>query len=56
MNRIVDYAKENGFLRITLLADAGNVRALHFYEAAGYQYSNMRCLRLGLGVAEAGGY
>ncbi|MBW4082486.1 GNAT family N-acetyltransferase [Paenibacillus sp. S150] len=49
MDRIVEYGKENGFLRITLLADAGNARALHFYEAAGYKYSNMRCLRLGLG-------
>lgn len=52
MDRIVEYAKQNGFLRITLLADAGNMRALHFYEAAGYQYSNMRCLRLGLGAAD----
>lgn len=56
MDRIVDYAKENGFLRITLLADAGNARALHFYEAAGYQYSNMKCLRLGLGEAETSVY
>ncbi|MNI64000.1 Acetyltransferase (GNAT) family protein [compost metagenome] len=46
MEQIVEYAREKGFLRITLLADAGNTRALHFYEAAGYQYSNMRCLRL----------
>ncbi|KWX81937.1 hypothetical protein AMQ83_33380 [Paenibacillus riograndensis] len=45
---IAEYAKANGFLRITLLADAGNARALHFYEAAGYRYSNMKCLRLGL--------
>lgn len=48
MDRIVEYAKASGFLRITLLADAGNARALHFYEAAGYRYSNMKCLRLGL--------
>ncbi|SDN09473.1 GNAT family N-acetyltransferase [Paenibacillus jilunlii] len=48
MERIVGYAKANGFLRITLLADAGNARALHFYETAGYRYSNMKCLRLGL--------
>jgi GNAT superfamily N-acetyltransferase len=46
MDGIVAYARENGFLRITLLADAENARALHFYEAAGYGYSNMRCLRL----------
>ncbi|WNS46704.1 GNAT family N-acetyltransferase [Paenibacillus sp. MMS20-IR301] len=46
MDSIVAYAKEQGFLRITLLADADNARALHFYEAAGYGYSNMRCLRL----------
>lgn len=51
MDRIVEYAGENGFLRITLLADAGNARALHFYEAAGYRYSNMKCLRLGLSGA-----
>ncbi|MGN7764512.1 GNAT family N-acetyltransferase [Paenibacillus sp. 22594] len=48
MKWIAEYAKKNGFLRITLLADAGNVRALYFYEAAGYRYSNMKCLRLGL--------
>ncbi|WP_167345601.1 GNAT family N-acetyltransferase [Paenibacillus riograndensis] len=48
MDGIVEYAKANGFLRITLLADAGNARALHFYEAAGYRYSNMKCLRLAL--------
>lgn len=48
MDRIVEYAEENGFLRISLLADAGNARALAFYEAAGYRYSNMKCLRLGL--------
>lgn len=48
MDRIVEYARDNGFLRITLLADAGNARALHFYEAAGYRYSNMKCLRLPL--------
>lgn len=46
MDGIVAYAKERGFLRITLLADAENARALHFYEAAGYEHSNMRCLRL----------
>jgi GNAT superfamily N-acetyltransferase len=46
MDGIVAYAKERGFLRISLLADAENARALHFYEAAGYEYSNMRCLRL----------
>ncbi|MNN59523.1 Acetyltransferase (GNAT) family protein [compost metagenome] len=46
MDGIVAYARENGFLRITLLADADNAQALHFYEAAGYGCSNMKCLRL----------
>lgn len=48
MEQIVEYAKYHGFLRISLLADSGNARALAFYEAAGYQYSNMKCLRLSL--------
>lgn len=33
------YAKENGFLRITLLSDEDNLRAHKFYKKHGFEYS-----------------
>ncbi|MDF2922269.1 MAG: hypothetical protein K0R57_1183 [Paenibacillaceae bacterium] len=46
MEQIVEYARRRGFLRITLLVDADNEPAQHFYTKAGYHFSNMRCMRL----------
>ncbi|MNW42572.1 hypothetical protein D3C74_197470 [compost metagenome] len=40
------FAKEHGFLRITLLVDADNPTAQRFYEGIGYEYSNMKCMRV----------
>lgn len=53
MREIVQYARNNGFLRITLLIDSDNAAAQRFYEGAGYQHSNMKCMRLNLNVDEA---
>jgi GNAT superfamily N-acetyltransferase len=39
------YAKEKGFLRITLLTDKPNARALEFYRRHGYVESDMIPLR-----------
>lgn len=49
MQEIVRYARERGFLRITLLVDADNEPAQAFYRKAGYEFSNMRCMRLHIG-------
>ncbi|MNW43868.1 Acetyltransferase (GNAT) family protein [compost metagenome] len=46
MKEIIRFAKEHGFLRITLLVDADNPTAQRFYEGIGYQYSNMKCMRV----------
>lgn len=56
MREIIQYARNNGFLRITLLVDSDNSAAQRFYEKAGYQQSNMKCMRLimNLNESEAG--
>ncbi|MNG10841.1 Acetyltransferase (GNAT) family protein [compost metagenome] len=48
MQELVQYARENGFLRMTLLVDIDNEGAQRFYEGAGYRPSNMKCMRLSL--------
>lgn len=48
MKEIIRFAKDNEFLRITLLVDTDNTTAQKFYERVGYQNSNMKCMRLNL--------
>jgi ribosomal protein S18 acetylase RimI-like enzyme len=48
MQEIIKFARNKGFLRISLLVDADNGAAQKFYEGAGYQFSNMKCMRLNL--------
>jgi ribosomal protein S18 acetylase RimI-like enzyme len=45
---IIRFAKDNEFLRITLLVDTDNAAAQKFYERVGYQNSNMKYMRLNL--------
>ncbi|MBC7486503.1 MAG: GNAT family N-acetyltransferase [Cytophagaceae bacterium] len=42
----IDYAKEKGCLRITLLTDPTNRRAIEFYQRQGFIKSAMKPLRL----------
>jgi GNAT superfamily N-acetyltransferase len=44
----IDYAKNSGCLRITLLTDASNVDAQRFYRRAGFVRSEMFAMRLRL--------
>jgi len=39
LTRAKEYAKENGFLRITLLSDEDNLKAHKFYKKHGFVYS-----------------
>jgi len=39
------YCKENGLLRLSLLADKDNIRALEFYKSRGWKFTNLICLR-----------
>lgn len=48
MKELIRFAKDNEFLRITLLVDADNSAAQKLYERVGYQNSNMKCMRLNL--------
>ncbi|WP_171909307.1 GNAT family N-acetyltransferase [Paenibacillus sp. GP183] len=48
MQEIIKFARNKGILRISLLVDADNGAAQKFYEGAGYQFSNMKCMRLNL--------
>ncbi|MGK5510235.1 GNAT family N-acetyltransferase [Brevibacillus formosus] len=48
MKEIIRFAKENGFLRISLLVDSDHTTAQRFNEGVEYQHSNMRCMRLNL--------
>ncbi len=46
----VDYARDHGFTRITLLTDRVNIAAQRFYARHGFEESAMTVLRLHLGV------
>ncbi|MFU8652882.1 GNAT family N-acetyltransferase [Methanotorris formicicus] len=39
------YCKENGLLRLSLLADKDNKKALEFYKSRGWKFTNLICLR-----------
>ena len=39
------YCKENGLLRLSLLADKDNIKALEFYKSKGWKFTNLICLR-----------
>ena len=41
MNYILEYLKNNGFKRVTLITDADNTNAHKFYEQNGFQGSTM---------------
>ncbi|MDI6605327.1 MAG: GNAT family N-acetyltransferase [Thermoanaerobacteraceae bacterium] len=45
MNTILDFVREKGYSRITLLVDKDNVKALKFYSCQGFVKSNMECWR-----------
>lgn len=53
IRHVLCWARSNGFLRVTLLADQNNVDALQFYERTGFARSAMAVLRLDLGKAGA---
>ena len=42
---VLDWAKQQGMARVTLLADRDNAPALDFYRALGFDGSNMTVLR-----------
>lgn len=42
LSHALAYAKENGFLRITLLSDEDNLRAHKFYKKHGFEYSSRK--------------
>ena len=46
LNAAIDFAKERGCLRITLLTDPTNHRAIRFYQRHGFVKSAMKPLRL----------
>ncbi len=46
INEAVKFARENNILRITLLTDYDNDRAIHFYGNAGFVKSKMIPMRL----------
>lgn len=39
------YCKENGLLRLSLLADKDNTKALEFCKSKGWEFTNLICLR-----------
>lgn len=45
VERVVDWAREQGMTRVTLLADRANQPALDFYRALGFENSQMTVLR-----------
>jgi GNAT superfamily N-acetyltransferase len=45
IQHVLDWAKAEGMMRVTLLADKDNISALGFYERLGFRYSSMRVLR-----------
>jgi GNAT superfamily N-acetyltransferase len=48
LQHAIDYARANGFIRLTLLTDRDNVGAIRFYERQGFHRSAMTTLRLSL--------
>lgn len=48
IGHVTCWARCNGFLRVTLLADENNTAALRFYGRNGFVHSNMAVLRRGL--------
>lgn len=46
LKHAVEFARENGFSRITLLTDRVNEQAIRFYERHGFQMSAMVPMRL----------
>ena len=49
LERLVARARGDGVLRITLLTDPGNERAHALYRRLGFEFSDMRPMRLKLG-------
>ena len=45
VEHVLDWAKERGMGRVTLLADRGNLAALEFYRKLGFELSHMTVLR-----------
>ena len=45
LEHVTDWARANGCLRLTLLADRENAPALEFYHRLGFQHSTMAVLR-----------
>jgi GNAT superfamily N-acetyltransferase len=48
VDHILDWARREGYLRVTLLTDAGNSGAIRFYERRGFARSAMIALRRNL--------
>jgi GNAT superfamily N-acetyltransferase len=48
LQHAIDYARANGFIRLSLLTDRDNVGAIWFYERQGFHRSAMTTLRLSL--------
>jgi len=48
VERALDWAREQGMARVTLLADRDNYAALDFYRRLGFELSHMTVLRKGL--------
>ena len=48
VEHVLDWARDNGMPRVTLLADKENSPALAFYERVGFCRSNMQVLRQNL--------
>ena len=46
LNEAINFAKQKGCLRLTLLTDFDNKTAIRFYESAGFSLSKMVPLRL----------
>jgi GNAT superfamily N-acetyltransferase len=49
LEHAVNYAKSQGFTRITLLTDRASDKSIHFYERHGFQRSEMVPMRMHLG-------
>jgi ribosomal protein S18 acetylase RimI-like enzyme len=45
VEHVLNWARGNGFARVTLLADQDNHPALNFYHKMGFKVSNMKVLR-----------
>lgn len=45
VEHVLEWARENGLTRVTLLADIDNSGALEFYRTLGFEHSHMQVLR-----------